>query len=336
MSLGFVAKRAGHMLIVVVVIAITVFVVLRMTPGDPVAMMMGQDDIVSEESIARKRQALGLDDPLAVQLTAFFGGLVTGNLGTSMITGRPVAQLIRERLPATIELTVAAMLISFVIGIPVGVIAALRRNTVLDRLFMGVNFVSLSMPVFWQGIMLILIFSVTLGWFPSMARISYEFLPMRITGLHTIDALLTWDMQALGNALRHLALPALTAGTAYSAVIARVVRSSMLEVLRQDYIRTAWSKGLPHRRIVVRHAMRNALIPVITIAGLEAGSLLSGSVVLETVFSWPGLGRLLIDAINSRDYTVVQSTVIVLCVMYVAVSFVVDLTYSIVDPRIRW
>ena len=221
-------------------------------------------------------------------------------------------------------------------GVPIGVIAAVRQNSVIDRLTMGLNFVGLSLPSFWQGIMLILFFSVTLGWLPSLGRINYEYTPQHITGLMTLDALLTLDGPAFWNALKHLILPALTAGTAYSAVIARVVRSSMLEVLRQDYIRTAKSKGLKFSRIVFVHALRNALIPMITIAGLEAGSLLSGSVVLETVFSWPGLGRLLVDGIYARDYPLVQSTVIVLCVMYVLISFFVDLFYSVIDPRIRW
>lgn len=336
MSFEFLLRRTLHLLVVVAVIAATVFVVIRLTPGDPVAMMMGQDDSVTAASIERKRQALGLDAPWHVQFGRFFRGLVTGDLGTSLVTGRPVNQLVGERLPATLELTIAAMLVSLGLGIPIGVIAALRQNSLVDRLSMAVNFISLSMPTFWQGIMLILIFSVMLGWLPSMARITYEYVPVRISGLYTLDALLTLDFAAFWNALRHLALPAITAGTAYAAMIARVVRSSMLEVLRQDYVRTAWAKGLRPSRIVLRHALRNALIPVITIAGLEVGALLSGSVVLETVFSWPGLGRLLIDGINGRDYVVVQGTVIVLCIMFVSVSFVVDVLYSMVDPRIRW
>jgi len=184
--------------------------------------------------------------------------------------------------------------------------------------------------------MLILIFSVSLGWFPSLGRIAYDLVPRPITGLYTIDALLTLDGPALRNALMHLFLPALTAGTAYAAIIARVVRSSMLEVLRQDYIRTAWSKGLRPRRIILGHALRNALIPMITIGGLEAGSLLSGSVVIETVFSWPGLGRMIVTSIQSRDYAVVQGAVVMLCVMYVMISLIVDAAYALVDPRVRW
>lgn len=336
MSPEFLVKRLLHLLAVTAIIAVTVFVVLRLTPGDPVALMMGQDESVTAESIERKRVALGLDRPFYVQLTDFATGLLTGDLGSSLVAGRPVAQLLVERFPATLELAFAAMFVSLLLGITVGIIAALRQNSLVDRLLMAGNFLGLSMPVFWQGIMLILLFSVTLNWLPSMSRISYELMPQRVTGMHVVDAIITGNGRALVDALAHLALPALTAGTAYGAILARVVRSSMLEVLSQDYVRTARSKGLAPRRIILRHAFRNALIPVITVAGLEAGSLLSGSVVLETVFSWPGLGRLLIDGIYARDYPVVQSSVIVLCIMYVMVSFVVDLLYSVADPRIRW
>ncbi|MBA2665630.1 MAG: ABC transporter permease [Trueperaceae bacterium] len=336
MSLAFLIHRLVQLIVVTFVIALTVFAVLRLTPGDPVELMMGRDEAVTQADIDRKRRALGLDRPLHVQFIAFVGGLVTGDLGMSLVQQRPVATLLRDRLPATIELAVAAMIVSFVIGIPVGVVAALKQNSAVDRLIMSLNFVGLSLPSFWQGIMLILLFGVVLGWLPSLGRISFDLVPARITGLYTVDALLTLDGRALQSALAHLVLPALTAGTAYAAIIARVVRSSMLEVMRQDYIRTAWSKGLRPRRIVFGHALRNALIPMITIAGLEAGSLLSGSVVIETVFSWPGLGRMVVQSIQGRDYALVQGAVVLLCVLYVMISLVVDVAYSIVDPRVRW
>jgi len=336
MSFEFVFKRFVQLVILIFVIAVTVFAVLRLTPGDPVAVMMGQEEGVTRADIELKRKALGLDQPLHVQFGRFISGLVTGDLGTSLATNRPVRELLNERFPATLELTIMAMLVSFALGVPIGVIAAVRQNSLADRAIMGVNFLGLSMPSFWQGIMLILLFSVTLGWLPSLGRIDYDLTPVRVTGLMNVDALLAGNLASFVDALKHLALPAITAGTAYSAVIARVVRSSMLEVLAQDYIRTAKSKGLRYGRIIYVHALRNAMIPMITVAGLEAGSLLSGSVVLETVFSWPGLGRLLVDGIYARDYPLVQSTVILLCVMYVLISFFVDLFYSVIDPRIRW
>ncbi len=336
MSLEFLLRRLVQLLVLIFVIAVTVFVLMRLTPGDPVALMMGQDQGVTQADIQRKREALGLEDPLLVQLGRFMSGLVTGDLGRSLVIDKTVRALLIERFPATLELTIVAMLLSFIVGLPVGVIAAVRHNSVLDRAIMGVNFLGLSMPSFWQGIMLILLFSVTLGWLPSFGRTTYGFEPAHVTGLLVLDSLLTRDWAALRDTLGHLILPAITAGTAYSAVVARVVRSSMLEILRQDYIRTGISKGLPYRRVVRVHALRNALIPMVTVAGLEAGSLLSGSVVLETVFAWPGLGRLLVDAIYARDYALVQSTVVVLCAMFVALSFLVDLIYSFIDPRIRW
>lgn len=336
MSLEFLARSLFQLVLLLFVIAVSVFAILRLTPGDPVSLMMGQDEGVTQADIERKRTALGLSDPLPLQFARYLRGLMTGDLGLSLVTNRPVVKMLAERFPATVELTLVAMLLSFALGLPIGVLAAVRQNSVLDKSIMAVNFLGLSMPTFWQGIMLILVFSVGFGWLPSLGRIAYEFTPTRITGLLVLDSLLTRNWPALIDAVKHLALPAFTAGTAYSAVLARVVRSSMLEVLRQDYVRTAWSKGLRPRRIILAHALRNALIPVITIAGLEAGSLLSGSVVLETVFSWPGLGRLLVDGIYGRDYSVVQSTVVILCAMYVIISFGVDLLYSVIDPRIRW
>lgn len=336
MSFEFLLRRLVQLVVLAFVIAVTVFVLMRLTPGDPVALMMGQDEGVTQADIQRKRDALGLNDPLPTQFARFIGGLVTGDLGRSLVSDRPVRALLLERFPATLELTFVAMLLSFAVGVPVGVIAAVRHNSTLDRFIMGVNFLGLSMPSFWQGIMLILLFSVTLGWLPSLGRTTYGFVPEHVTGLLVLDSLLTGDWPALKHSLRHLVLPAVTAGTSYSAIVARVVRSSLLEILRQDYIRTGLSKGLTFGRVVRVHALRNALIPMVTVAGLEAGSLLSGSVVLETVFSWPGLGRLLVDGIYARDYALVQSTVIALCVMFVMLSFVVDVVYSLIDPRIRW
>jgi peptide/nickel transport system permease protein len=336
MSVEFLVKRLVQLLVLAFVIAATVFVLMRLTPGDPVALMMGQDFGVTQADIDRKREALGLDDPLLVQFGRFMGGLVTGDLGRSIVSDRPVRELLLERFPATLELTLVAMVLSFGIGVPVGVIAAVKHNSLFDRLIMGINFLGLSTPSFWQGIMLILLFSVTLGWLPSLGRTTYGFVPDHVTGLHVLDSLITGNWEALKYSVRHLVLPAITAGTSYSAIVARVVRSSLLEIMRQDYIRTGLSKGLPFWRVVRVHALRNALIPMVTVAGLEAGSLLSGSVVLETVFSWPGLGRLLVDGIYARDYALVQSTVIALCVMFVMLSFVVDVIYSLIDPRIKW
>jgi peptide/nickel transport system permease protein len=335
-ALSFLLARLGHTLVVAALIALTVFVVLRLMPGDPVELMLGRGENVSRAEIERTRREMGLDRPFHVQLLTYAQGAARGDLGTSVVNGQPVLGLIAERFPATLELALAAMLLSFAVGIPVGVIAALRPASALDRLLMAVNFVGISIPPFWLGIMLITLFSVQAGLLPSLGRITYEYEPTHVTGLLVVDSLLALDLPALGRSLAHLALPAITLGAAYSAVIARVLRSSMVEILREDYVRTARSKGLRERTVLFRHALRNALIPTITVAGLEAASLIGGNVVVETVFSWPGLGSLIVKGIFARDYAVVQSGVIVYALVFTMISLIVDLSYSMVDPRVRW
>jgi ABC-type dipeptide/oligopeptide/nickel transport system permease component len=334
-ALGFLLSRLGHTLVVAVLMALTVFIVMRLTPGDPVELML-RGEQVRREDIERTRREMGLDQPFHVQLLTYVSGAVRGDLGVSLVNGRPVTELVAERLPATIELALAAMLLSFAVGVPVGVVAALRPGSGLDRMVMTTNFLGISIPPFWLGILLIMLFSVQLGVLPSLGRITYEYQPTEITGLLVVDSLLTLNLPSLGRALAHLALPAVTLGAAYSAVIARVLRSSMIEVLRQDYMRTARSKGLRDRTLLFRHALRNALIPTITVAGLEAAALIGGNVVIETVFSWPGLGTLIVKGIFARDYPVVQTGVIVYALVFTLISLIVDLSYSVVDPRIRW
>jgi peptide/nickel transport system permease protein len=334
-ALSFLLSRIGHTLVVAVLMALTVFVVMRLTPGDPVEMMLRGEN-VRREDIDRTRREMGLDQPFHIQLLTYAVGVVRGDLGVSLVNGRPVTELIAERLPATVELALAAMLLSFAVGVPVGVVAALRPGSALDRIVMTTNFLGISIPPFWLGILLIMVFSVQAGLLPSMGRITYEYQPNQVTGLLVVDSILTLNPSALWRSLAHLALPAITLGAAYSAVIARVLRSSMIEVLRQDYMRTARSKGLPNRTLLFRHALRNALIPTITVAGLEAAALIGGNVVIETVFSWPGLGSLIVKGIFARDYPVVQTGVIVYALVFTLISLIVDLTYSVVDPRIRW
>jgi peptide/nickel transport system permease protein len=335
-ALSFLLARLGHTLVVAVLITLTVFVVLRLTPGDPVELMLTRGENVSRQDIERTRREMGLDQPFHVQLLTYARGVARADLGASIVNGRPVLELIAERFPATLELALAAMLLSFAVGIPVGVVAALRPGSALDRSVMAANFLGISVPPFWLGIVLIMLFSVQAGLLPSLGRITYEYQPAHVTGLLVVDSLLTLDLPALGRSLAHLALPAITLGAAYSAVIARVLRSSMIEILRQDYMRTARSKGLPERTLLVRHALRNALIPTITVAGLEAAALIGGNVVIETVFSWPGLGSLIVKGIFARDYPVVQSGVIVYALVFTLISLIVDLSYSVVDPRVRW
>jgi peptide/nickel transport system permease protein len=336
MSLRYLIKRLLYFIGVVVFITLFTFVILRITPGDPVDLMFSGEVEVTQEAIDMIKEQLGLDKPLHVQLYEFVRGVFRGDLGYSFYMKRPVWELIRERFPATLELAIFAMLLSFAIGIPIGVIAAVRQNSLLDRLIMGANFVGISMPSFWFAILLMLFFAVHLGALPTLGRSSYGLHPIHITGLLVLDSLLTLNLKGLVDTLRHLVLPCIALGMGYSAIVARILRSSMLEILSQDYITVARSKGLRQIRVVLRHGLRNALIPVITVAGLEAGSLLGGSLVIESIFSWPGLGTLIRSAIFARDYPVVQAGVIFYALVFVMINLVVDIIYTLVDPRIRW
>jgi peptide/nickel transport system permease protein len=312
-----------------------VFVLMRAIPGDPVDAILGREGRVSPEQIALIRDQFELDRPLHEQLITFYGRLLQGDLGTSIVRQRPVSELIGERFPATIELALGAFLLAILVATPVGVVSAIRERSALDRGAMAAAFVGMSMPPFWLGIVLIIAFAVWLPWFPVAGRITYDHTPATVTGLYVVDAVLTLDGHALGAALRHLALPAVTLGAVLAALVARVARSSMLEVLRQDYVRTARAKGLAEPAVIVRHALRNALIPLVTIVGLEVGVLLGGNMIVETVFEWPGIGRLAVDAIFARDYPLVQGVVIVYAFTFAMANLVVDILYTFLDPRIE-
>jgi len=336
MSIRYLIKRLIYLIGIVIFITLFTFIILRISPGDPVDLMLQGEEEITQEDIDRITEQLGLDKPFHIQLYDFVSGIARGDLGYSFYMKRPVWDLIKERFPATAELALAAMFVSFLIGIPVGIFAAVRHNSLWDRLIMGVNFLGISMPAFWFAILSMLIFSVYLGVLPTMGRSVYGMYPTPITGFLVLDSLLTLNTKALITSLRHLILPALALGMGYSAIVARILRSSMLEVLNQDYINVARSKGLKKNRVVYRHALRNALIPMITVAGLEAGSRLGGSIVIESVFSWPGLGSLIRGAIFARDYPVVQAGVIFFALVFVIVNLIVDIAYTLVDPRIRW
>ena len=314
-------------------VALAAFVLMRAIPGDPVDIMMGEGASSSGEEVAALRTQLGLDEPIHRQLFGYLKGLFRGDLGYSIIRSRPVAEMIREALPATIELAVYAMLFALALGIPVGVAAALKHNTAFDRVSTAVSFIGVSLPAFWLGIVGILVFAMTLGWVPTSGRIPYGLEPRHITGLLTLDALLTGNMPALGSALRHLCLPAITLGLGVAAVVARVTRSSMLDVLGSDYVLFARAKGVPESAVTIRHALRNAMIPTVTLVGLQFGSLLGGNMIVETVFGWPGLGRVVVDAVFARDYPVVQASVMVYALTFVLVNLVTDVIYTALDPK---
>jgi peptide/nickel transport system permease protein len=315
-------------------VAILVFLFMRLTPGDPVDIMMGQGGAVSAGEMERLRSEFNLDEPLLMQLWLFLKGAVRGDLGYSYIQKRPVTTLIAERLPATIELALGALSFGLLIALPVGIISAVRQNSLLDRLSMAGAFLGISMPAFWLGIILILIFAVNLQWLPVQGRIDYAAQLEEVTGFYVLDGLLTGNREAVVNSLKHLVLPSLTLGAAVAAVIARVLRSSMLETLRSDYVTLARAKGAPEGSVVLKHALRNALIPTITVVGLQIGVLLGGNMIVETVFSWPGLGRLVVDAIFNRDFPLVQGAVMVYAFTFVMANLIVDVLYTYLNPKI--
>lgn len=315
-------------------VAIVVFLFMRLTPGDPVDIMMGEAGYVSEGEIENLRREFNLDKPLHEQLYLFLAGALQGDLGNSYVKRAPVIELIAERLPATIELALGALIFSLVVAVPIGITSAVRQYSVLDRVSMAGAFLGISMPAFWLGILLMLIFSVRLQWLPVAGRIDYVVELQSVTGLHVLDSLLTGNGEALISSLRHLVLPSISLGAAMAATVARILRSSMLEVLRQDYVMLARAKGLAEFLVVVKHALRNALIPTVTVVGLQVGVLLGGNMIVETVFGWPGLGRLVVQAIFSRDFPLVQGAVMVYAFIFVMANLIVDVLYTYLNPKI--
>ena len=332
--LSYIIKRVLGVIPVLLCVSMLVFGFLRLIPGDPALIMLGER--ATEENIARVREQLGLNRPVYEQYLTFLGNALRGDLGRSVLRQEPVAQEILRRFPATIELALAAMLIAVVVGIPAGVLSAVRRGSWFDSSSMLVALTGVSMPIFWLGLMLIYLFAVVLHVLPTGGRLDAGTHLAPITNLVLVDSLLRWNIPVFVEGLRHLLLPALALGTIPMAIIARMTRSSMLEVLGQDYIRTAHAKGLMARTVVVRHALRNAWLPIITVVGLQVGILLSGAILTETVFSWPGIGRWLVDAIYARDYPIVQGVTLVIALIFVVVNLSVDILYALVDPRIRF
>ena len=310
------------------------FFLIRLVPGDPIETLAGERGIdpVRHEML---RKEYGLDRPIMVQYGIYISRVLHGDLGKSMITQTPVLSEFGALFPATIELALCAIIFALVVGIPAGIIAAVRRNSVFDHGVMGVSLTGYSMPIFWWGLLLILLFSVQLGWTPVSGRISVQYFIEPVTGFLTIDALLSGEKGAFKSAVSHLILPTIVLGTQPLAIIARMTRSAMLEVLGEDYIRTARAKGLSTIRVIALHALRNALIPVVTVIGLQVGVLFTGAILTETIFSWPGVGKWLIEAISRRDYPVLQGGVLLLGLVVMTVNLLVDVTYGIINPRIR-
>ncbi|WP_068829506.1 ABC transporter permease subunit [Pseudomonas sp. BMS12] len=332
--LSFIARRLGLLIPTFFGVTLLTFALIRLIPGDPVEVMMGERR-VDPEMHAEAMHRLGLDQPLPIQYLNYIGQLAQGDLGQSLRTREGVWHEFLTLFPATLELALAALLFAGTLGVIAGVVAALKRGSLFDHGVMGISLTGYSMPIFWWGLLLIMFFSVYLGWTPVSGRIDllYDIEPR--TGFMLIDSLLSEEEGAFRDALMHLILPAIVLGTIPLAVIARMTRSAMLEVLREDYIRTARAKGLSPARVVFVHGLRNALIPVLTVFGLQVGALLSGAVLTETIFSWPGIGKWLIEAIGARDYPVVQNGILLIACLVILVNFVVDILYGLVNPRIR-
>jgi dipeptide transport system permease protein len=309
------------------------FFLIRLVPGDPIETLAGERGIDPARHAALMKE-YGLDRPLLVQYGLYLGRVLQGDLGRSMITQRSVLEEFLALFPATIELSLCAILFALVIGIPAGMLAAVKRNSVLDHGVMAVSLTGYSMPIFWWGLLLILLFSVQLGVTPVSGRISVQYYFEPVTGLHLVDAWLSGEKGALRSAAMHLILPTIVLGPNPLAVIARMTRSAMLEVLGEDYIRTARAKGLSSLRVIGLHALRNALIPVVTVIGLQVGVLFTGAILTETIFSWPGVGKWMIEAIARRDYPVLQGGLLLLGAIVMAVNLIVDLAYGVINPRI--
>lgn len=340
-------------------VTVVVFLFIHLIPGDPALVILGEH--ATEEGIATLQEQLGLNRVLFLDFDAlgqvirgeasigtgvqevftsqyflFLGRLLRGDLGRSIHERTPIAYTLRQKFPATLELTIFSMAFATIVGIPAGIISATRRNSVFDNVSMVGSLIGVSMPIFWLGLMLIFFFGVKLGWLPTYGRfpVAQSFEP--VTGLFTLDSIITGNLQALGMVLKHLVMPSIALGTIPMAIIARMTRSAMLEVLQQDYIRTAHAKGLRDRVVIIRHALKNAFLPVITIIGLQVGGLLAGAILTETIFSWPGMGKWVYDAILARDYPVVQVAVLVITLVVAVVNLLVDVSYAFLDPRIHY
>jgi dipeptide transport system permease protein len=332
--LRFVVTRLSLIIPTFIGITFLAFVLIRLVPGDPIETLAGERgvDPVRHEAL---RKEYGFDRPLLVQYGIYIGRLLHGDFGRSVITHEPVLREFKALFPATIELGVAAILMALVIGIPAGMLAAVKRNTILDHGVMGASLTGYSMPIFWWGLLLILLCSVQLGLTPVSGRIAVLYFIEPVTGFLLIDTLLSDQKGAFISAVHHLILPTIVLGTVPLAVIARMTRSAMLEVLGEDYIRTARSKGLPPSRVIGLHALRNALIPVVTVIGLQVSVLFTGAILTETIFSWPGVGKWLIEAINRRDYPVLQGGALLIGLVVMGINLLVDVLYGTINPRIR-
>jgi dipeptide transport system permease protein len=332
--LRFILTRLSLVIPTFIGMTLLAFLMIRLVPGDPIETLAGERGIDPARHAALVKE-YGLDRPVLVQYAIYIGRVLQGDLGKSMITQAPVLEEFSALFPATIELALCAIVFALLVGIPAGMLAAVRRNSVFDHGVMGISLTGYSMPIFWWGLLLILLFSVQLGWTPVSGRIDVKYFFEPVTGFALIDAWLAGEPGAWRSALAHLALPTVVLGTNPLAIIARMTRSAMLEVLGEDYIRTARAKGLSGTRVVALHAFRNALFPGVTVIGLQVSVLFTGAILTETIFSWPGVGKWMIEAISRRDYPVLQGGLLLLGGMVMVVNLLVDLAYGVINPRVR-
>ena len=330
----FLATRIGLIVPTFVGVTLLTFALIRVIPGDPIELLAGERGIDPARH-AELRADLGLDKPLLVQYGIYIADVARGDLGESILTREPVLKEFLARFPATFELSACAILFALALGLPAGVLAAVRRGSAMDHTVMAVSLTGFSMPVFWWALLAILFFSVTLGWTPVSGRISLLYFIEPVTGFMLIDSWLADEPGAFRSAVLHLVLPSVVLGTIPLAVIARMTRSSMLEVMGDDYIRTARAKGASPLRVVAVHALRNAAIPVVTIIGLQTGVLLAGAILTETIFAWPGIGKWLVESVHRRDYPVLQGGVLLVATTVILVNLLVDALYGFINPRVR-
>ena len=346
----YIVRRLISLIPTLLGVTVVIFLLLRLIPGDPAVAMLGEH--AAKENVERIREQLGLNRPLFLdqealkqndlegfidsQYLRFLSRLLQGDLGNSIHRRIPIADELGRRFPATVELAVCAMLLAVIVGIPAGIASAARRNSVLDSISMIGSLIGVSMPIFWLGLMEIMLFAVILNWFPIGSRIDHGIELQKVTNFFIIDSLLAGNTKALVSTLKHLAMPTLALATIPMAIIARMTRSSMLDILQEDYVRTAHAKGLRERVVLFRHALKNAFLPVITIIGLQTGSLLAGAILTETIFAWPGIGKWVYDAILGRDYPVVQGGTLLIALIFVLANLLVDMSYAYLDPRIHY
>ncbi|CAM2861497.1 ABC transporter permease [Helicobacter felis] len=331
--LSFILKRILWTIPTLFGVTIIVFAMVHLVPGDPALMILGEH--ASKESVEALREQMGLNKPLLEQYFLYINHIFHGDFGKSFMSGEPVIEEFLQRFPATIELSLSALIISIILGLFVGILAAIKRYSFFDYTSMSLALAGVSMPVFWLGLMLIYFFGVKLGWFPTYGRLSDQFYLDGPTGFYLIDSLLAHDYEAFVDALKHLILPATALATIPTAIIARMTRASMLEVAKEDYVRTAKAKGCSPFRVIAIHTLRNALIPVTTVVGLMLAGLLGGSILTETTFSWPGVGKWMVNALNQRDFPIIQTSSLIVAVIFITANLLVDILYAFINPRIR-